>query len=281
MHLFPLPLLAISSASGVLIFLALGLMILSAFIPQGVAGLRAAVTDIAAPVLHVVSMPVQKTALFIRDVSGLAHIQAENMRLAEENIKLRDWYQKALLLEAENKSLHELLNMRVEPENKYITARIVADSGSTFAKSLLVAAGADDGVRKGQAVTAGEGLVGRVVEVGQKASRILLISDINSRVPILIEDSRQHAIFAGDNQQKGVLMHLSSESKIDIGARVVTSGQGGLFPPGLPVGKVQSLENGQVSVEPFADFTRLLHVRIVDRPDDPNLVEGSKAPSFN
>lgn len=280
-RLIPLPLLAATSASGLLIVLAFVLMVVSAFSPQAVSGFRGAVIDVFSPIINVVALPVQKTSLFIRDVSGLAQIQAENARLIEENAKLREWYQTALLLEAENKSLRELLNVRIEPESRYITARLLADSGSAFAKSVLVSAGQKEGVRKGQAVISGEGLVGRIVEVGDKASRVLLINDMNSRVPILIEDTRQHAIFAGDNKQKGLLMHLPAESKINIGARIITSGQGGLFPMGIPVGRIQKLEHGQAHVEPFVDFSRLLHVRIVDNPEDPNLFEGAAKPSFN
>lgn len=270
----PIPLLLLGSASSILMVLASGLMLFSVFAPQTAASIRVMATDVLVPVLEVVSLPLQRTAIFVRDVSGLAHIQAENARLLEENIKLREWHQSALLLEAENKSLRELLNVRVEPENKYITARILSDSGSAFAKSVLVSAGQRDGVRKGQAVISGEGVVGRIVETGQTVSRVLLMSDMNSRVPIVVENSRQHAIFAGDNQQQGRLLHLPADSQIEIGARIVTSGQGGLFPAGLPVGKIHAIENTDVKVEPFVDFTRLFYVRIIDRPQDPNLVEG-------
>jgi rod shape-determining protein MreC len=179
------------------------------------------------------------------------------------------------MLEAENKSLKELLNVKIEPKNHYITARILADSASPFAKSILVAAGTKDGVRKGQAVISGEGLVGRVVEAGVHASRVLLITDMNSRVPVLVQDSRQHAIFAGDNAQKGVLVHLPLDSEVRDGARIVTSGQGGIFPVGLPVGVVRKNAVGNAEVEPFADFTRMVHVRIVQSPEDPNLREGA------
>jgi len=142
-------------------------------------------------------------------------------------------------------------------------------------KSLLVSVGREDGVRKGQAVISGDGLIGRIVEVGKSSSRVLLVSDINSRVPVLVEDSRQHAIFSGQNETSGILMHLPSESEVKIGARIVTSGQGGVFPNGLPVGVVKEVHEGRIFVEPFADFSRLMHVRIIEQPSDPNLVQGA------
>ncbi len=229
----------------------------------------------AAPVLEVVTLPMQTAALFVRDVSGLAALQSENARLKEENSRLREWHQTALLLEAENKSLRELLHVKLEPQNKYISARILSDAGSTFAQSLLVAAGSTDGVKKGQAVLASNGVIGRVIEVGKSVSRILLISDINSRVPVLVENSRLHAIFAGTNGGEGRLIHLPQDSNVTEGARIVTSGHGGVFPYGLPVGVAYIDENGQPMVKPFVDFKRMVHVRIVDRPEDIYLREGA------
>lgn len=261
-------------ASGFLIFLAAIFIFWSGLQPQTFSNLRVGVSDAAAPVVDFVAAPMQKAAVFVRDVSGLAALQAENARLTEENEKLRAWYHTAMTLEAENKSLRDLMNVQVEPRHTYITARILTDGQSNFAKSLLVAAGTNDGVRKGQAVVSGDGLVGRVVEAGEKTARILLLNDINSRIPVLIDNSRQHAVFAGQNTKMGVLVHLPQESKIDHGVRVVTSGVGGVFPPGIPVGVVKS-ENGEVLVKPNADLSRLMYVRIINIPEDPNLHEGA------
>lgn len=260
--------------SGVLAGLALLLLLLSALSPNTMGGLRSGAADIFSPLLSVVSTPLEKGAVFIRDVTGLAQIQAENARLRQENVKLREWYQTALLLEAENKSLRDLMNVKVEAQHTYITARVLSDSNSTFAKSLLVSAGAEDGVKKGQSVIAGDGLIGRVVETGETSARILLMTDINSRIPVLIEGSRQHAIYAGQNTKNGTLIHLPPESQIKEGARIITSGIGGVFPVGLPVGVVQSVGE-KIVIEPFANFDRLMHVRIVDRPQDPNLKSGA------
>ncbi|MEZ5814965.1 MAG: rod shape-determining protein MreC [Alphaproteobacteria bacterium] len=265
-----LPLLSGAGASGFLVALAAFFLFVSMFQPQMLGGLRVSAADTFAPVLNVISTPLQKAAIFVRDVTGLAEIQAENARLAQENIKLREWYQTALLLEAENKSLRELMNVKVEPGHTYITARILSDSASSFAKSLLVSAGSQDGVRRGQAVIAGDGLIGRVIETGARSARVLLITDINSRVPVLIENSRQQAIFSGQNGRNGTLVHLPPESKVSEGARVITSGVGGVFPVGLPLGRVSAVGD-EITVEPFADFNRLMHVRIVNRPEDPNL----------
>ncbi len=269
-----IPVLGASGGAGFLVVLGALFLFFSMVHPQTLSGLRVGAADAFAPALNVISAPLQKAAVFVRDVTGLAEIQAENARLAQENIKLREWYQTALLLEAENKSLRELMNVKIEPQHTYITARILSDSASSFAKSLLVSAGTEDGVRSGQAVIAGDGLIGRVIEAGQKTARVLLITDMNSRVPILIEDSRQQAIFSGQNTHNGTLVHLPPESKVSEGARVITSGVGGVFPVGLPVGLVSAVGD-KIVIEPFADFNRLMHVRIVNRQQDPNLHKGA------
>ncbi len=263
-----------NSVSFIFLIIAFASLIFSAANPDGVSTMRTALSDTMAPAFSAVSEPLQSAAMFVRDVSGISELQATNLRLAQENERLRDWYQSALQLEAENKSLRELLHVKVEPENRYITARVLADASNTFVKSMILAAGKNDGVAKGQAVVSGEGVVGRIVEAGRRSSRVLLVTDINSRVPVLVEDSRQHAILAGQNDSSPMLMHLPPDTEIRDGARIVTSGQGGIFPPGLPVGRVARDKTGAYRIMLFADFDRMIHVRVVNRPDDPNLKPG-------
>lgn len=270
----PIPLAGGGFVSFIFVIAAVGTLIFSAVDPQRVSIVRTSVADAVVPVLGAVTKPFQSAILFVRDISGLSELQAENARLSQENLRLREWYQTALLLEAENKSLRELLHVRIDPENRFITAQVLADSGNTFVKSLLVAAGNEDGAQKGQAVISGEGVIGRIVESGNKVSRVLLLTDINSRVPVLVEDSSQHAILAGQNDINPALVHLPSGSEIKNGARIITSGYGGIFPHGLPVGRVVIGEDGVYRVQLFADFDRLVHVRIVDRNEDPNLHSG-------
>jgi rod shape-determining protein MreC len=271
----PAPLAGGRGSSLFFILLALGLLFLSAVNPGLMSGARSSAADALAPALDMVTQPFRKAILVMQDVSGLAELQAENARLSQENARLREWYQAALLLEAENKSLQALLNVKIEPQHSYVTARILADSGNRFVKSLLTQAGREDGVEKGQAVLSGDGLIGRIIEAGQKTSRILLLTDINSRVPVLVENTSQHAILAGDNGPYAKLVLVSTDSEITEGSRIVTSGHGGLFPQGLPVGLAVKTPEGEIAVRPYADFNRIIHVRIIDRPDDPNLRRGS------
>ena len=151
-----------------------------------------------------------------------------------------------------------------------VAARVVGDSGGAFVHSVLVNAGGQDGVRKGQAAVNGEGLVGRVAEVGERSARVLLVTDLNSRIPVLLESQRYRAILVGDNSQRPRLLYLSADAKVSPGDRIVTSGHGGVFPPGLAVGVVTLIANGDVRVQPFVDWERLEYVRLIEfgRYDD-------------
>lgn len=272
-----IPALPNGSAHIGFILLAILLLFLSVLMPQKVSGLRMHASDIMAPALQTVTKPIADAAEIMRNVSGLAGLQSENIRLQQENTKLKEWYQTAMLLKAENESLRGLLNVKTEPQYKTITARVVADSGSAFARSLLLSAGARDGVAKGQAVMSAQGLIGRVIEVGDNTARVLLISDINSRVPVLAENSSAHAVLSGLNKASMQLNYVPPGTTISKGERIVTSGHGGLFPPGLPIGRVNQnaqigeLQQGQtqqIIVEPFADFSRITHVRIIDKANE-------------
>lgn len=261
-------------ASLLFLVLSFGLLTVSVFRPAALEGVRGDVADRFVPLLEAASYPFAQASEFISGVTGMAALRAENMQLSQENARLREWYQSALMLQAENQSLKELLHVKVEPQHSFITARVIADAGGSFVRSVLVAAGSDDGVGKGQAVLSGEGLVGRVVEASHGAARVLLLTDYNSRVPVTVEGSRQRAILAGDNSDTPVLLYMPPDSSVPDGARIVTSGIGGVFPTGLPVGVVSSTPDGRRTVRLSADVSRLMHVRVVSVPEDPNLLRG-------
>ncbi|ACI99361.1 rod shape-determining protein MreC [Rhodospirillum centenum] len=224
---------------------------------------RARVTDAFAPVLDVLSRPAAAAADVIESIRQLARIHGENQRLREENARLLQWQQAALRLDAENRSLRSLLAYRPDPAVSFITARVIADPGSAFLHTLVVTAGRRDGVKRGQAAMAGQGLVGRVVQVGEWSSRILLMTDINARIPVVLETSRRRAMLAGDNTERPRLMYMQRGAEVIEGERVFTSGHGGLFPPGLPMGMVTT-GGGEPRVVPMVDLTRIEHVQLVD-----------------
>lgn len=225
---------------------------------------RTMMTDAVAPILATVSRPVDSVSEFARKVEALWGLHAENERLREQNARLIQWQAVARRLEAENQSLRELMNYNAAGSIGYVTARVIADTGGAFAHSLLINAGTRAGIEKGQAVMTGDGLVGRISGVGSRSARILLLTDLSSRVPVAIEPGRVRAILAGDNSDRPRLVRLPPGADLSPGDLVITSGHGGAFPVGLPVGVVASVRDAGISVQPFVDRAQLEVVRVVD-----------------
>lgn len=248
-----------------LILAAVALMLVARMDPVLVDQARARATDAFAPLLSVIARPAAAVANVIETGREILDLYDENARLREDNARLQQWQQAALRLEAENKSLRSLLAYRPDPAASFVTARVVGDPGGAFVRTVVLTAGRRDGVQRGQAAMAGQGLIGRVVQVGEWSSRVLLITDINARIPVVLEQSRQRAMLSGDNSDRPKLMYVPRDAQVAVGERVFTSGHGGLFPPGLPVGTVEAVTaEGEVRVSPLVDLSRIEHVQIVD-----------------
>lgn len=225
--------------------------------------LRTSLSDVLAPVLDIASRPASTIADLLANVRGLSNIRAENAVLREENTRLLQWQSVARQLEAENKSLRGLLRFNPAPEASFTSARIIAVTEGAFVRAALINAGKRHGVRKGQAAVTGEGLVGRVDAVGNRSARILLLSDVNSKVPVIIEPSRTRAILVS-NRNRLQLVYLMGEGKVSPGDRVVTAEDANAFPPDLPVGVIHRIDDNNVEVRPFVDESRLEYIRLVE-----------------
>ena len=247
-----------------LILLAVALMMLGKVDIALMESVRANVTDAVTPILDVISKPIVSVNKMISEAKGFYSVREENLILKQEKDRLLQWQAAARKLEIENKNLRGLLNFPVEPAAGFITARAIADTGGAFANSVVINAGNKSGIRKGQATITGEGLVGRVTDVGARSSRVLLITDLNSRIPVVLQSSQARAILAGDNTHRPKLIHLSPGASISQGDRIVTSGHGGAFPPGLPVGLVASVNEKGINIEPFVERSRVTYLRILD-----------------
>lgn len=233
--------------------------------PGLIEGARTRAMDMVVPLFSAVNKPIENTFSFVGSAIGYTDLKTENERLKAENERLRDWYQTALTLRSENASLKGLLSLKEGPEHNYITARVMADGGNSYAKSFLVGAGLTEGVRKNQAVIGPDGMIGRVIEAGQNVSRVLLLTDRNARVPVLIEGLGQKAVLSGTNGDKLVLKYIPEDTVLEKGSRVLTSGHGGMFPPGLPIGTISSLADKEPEVSLLTELSRVTHVRIVDQ----------------
>jgi rod shape-determining protein MreC len=197
-------------------------------------------------------------------VSEMAQLREENLMLKNQNIQLLQWQQAARSMAAENASLHNLLNVVPSQKNKFTTVKVISDAGGPYMRSALISGGSDNAVHKDQAVINENGLIGRVVEAGASSARVLLLGDINSRIPVMAEHAHEKSILIGNNSDLPSLAYLSADSKIQVGERIVTSGDGGIFPEGIPVGVVTAVSGGKVHVQPFADMARAAYVSVID-----------------
>lgn len=225
---------------------------------------RTLLADALAPFYAAFSEPAQAVRDAIADAQDLLEIREENYRLREENERLRRWQAAALALESENALLRRQLAFVPERAPAYNTARVIADGGGVYARAVLLAVPPDVQVRRGQIALDERGFVGRVTEVGSRSARVLLATDMNSRIPVTLEGSRARAMMVGTNGAKPRLQHWSEGSRPAEGERVVTSAEGIAFPAGLPIGVVRWTESGVPEVEMFARTDRLDVVRLFD-----------------
>jgi len=223
---------------------------------------RMGLADTLAPLYALVADPLDRLRGTIADIDGLWSLRADNLRLREENENLRRWHSVALALDAENTALKANLRWIPDPAPSYLTARVIADAGGVYARAVLLAIGPESGLTRGQIALDANGLVGRVTELGARSARILLITDLNSRIPVTLENSRARAILVGTNGARPRLMYWPEGVTPAEGERVVTSAEAGAFPAGLPVGSVRYNASNVPEVEPAAQLSRLEVVRI-------------------
>jgi rod shape-determining protein MreC len=239
-------------------------MVLGKYNKSAVSTIRLSIVGISTPVLDLLAKPVDTLFDMIESAGHLAKIKSINEVLVNENIRLYKGYMRAMQIEAENMQLRKILNVVSEPDFNYITVRVISHTNNSFLHSVLVNAGKNHNVKKGQAVINDQGLIGRVVEVGDKASRVLLVTDINSRIPIVIQRTFQRGILVGNNDDYPYLKFLAKDADINVGDIVLTSGDGNVFPSSQPIGVVHKLENDKYYIRTFANWHKLGFISIVD-----------------
>lgn len=247
-----------------LIALAFALMLLSKADTGALERARIAIVDALTPVVDVMGRPVEAAGQGIAAVNNLFVVHAENERLREENARLLQWLQTARRLELENATLRAQLNYVPNSQPRYVSARVVADTAGVFFHSVLINAGKRHYVHRGQAVMAQGAVVGRIAEVGNRSARVLLLTDLNSRIPVVVDSTGDRAIVVGDNSPWPRLSYLPGNSPVSPGDRVLTSGHGGVFPAGLMVGTVSEVSETRITVQPAVDLARLTDALVLD-----------------
>ena len=248
----------------VLVVAAFGLMLLGKADTILAERARMALNDSLGPIYAVLAEPLGAIDRAVSDVGNLWNLRLDNAKLREENEYLRRWQSIALVLDAENARLKASLNWIPDPTANYVTARVVADAGGVYARAALLEVGPNHSIKKGEIALDERGLVGRVTEVGSRTARVLLITDLNSRIPVIMETSRARAILVGTNGPRPRLLYWPEGVQPQEGERIVTSAEANAFPANLPIGTVRHSDSGVPEVQPFALLNRLEVVRIFD-----------------
>jgi rod shape-determining protein MreC len=254
---------------GILVFALLGIFLVWRIDSPRVERFRLVVIDRVVPSFDWAMAPVTGMANLISDFQSYQQLAAQNGDLRRELQQMKAWKEAALQLEQENAKLLGLNNVRLDPELTYITGVVLTDSGSPFRQSVLLNVGARDGLVDGWPTMDGIGLVGRISGVGEKTARVILLTDTSSRIPITIQPSGQRAILGGDNTLNPPIEFLENADLVRPGDRVVTSGDGGVFPADLLVGQVALGNDRRLRVRLSADYERLEFLRVLrSRPND-------------
>lgn len=261
---------------GVAIVLLVGLFLFWRIDNARVEAMRITMVDRLVPSFDWTVKPIAATARMLADIRAYGRVYEQNAELRRELQRMQGWREAALQLEQKNARLLALNNVRLNPRMTFVTGEVMADAGSPFRRSAMVNVGQLDGVADGSAVMDGLGLVGRIAGVGTKSSRIIFLTDGSSRVPAIIRPSGQHALVAGDNGPAPALDFVDQGDEIKPGDRVVSSAEGGLYPPDILIGQVVAGADGRQRVRLSADFRALDFVRVVRGVPAP-VVEGPGA----
>ena len=252
----------VSALVFVLIFISLALLVLSRLDHPYVAAIRDRVTPALTPVLTALSGPLAPVRRLGDRLELLLADQEEIEKLRAEIQQLRGWQWKAQDLERQLAALSDLNRRRVTEDIPFVTARVIADSRGPFTRSVVIDAGANQGLREGYTVINADGLIGRLVDVTPVAARVLLLTDAASRIPVEVGTGQVRAIATGNNGPNPILKFLPRDAELKAGQVVATSGRGGLFPRALRIGVVE-IEGSRLRVRSFARLDRLEFVSIL------------------
>ncbi len=200
---------------------------------------------------------------------ALAYQKVED--LTQENKELREHLARMRIFREENKSLKKLLKVTERHPRKIVSGKVILYPGRPFIKSMLIDSGVEEGMEPHLPVITAEGLVGRTLEVADHTTRVLLLTDLNSKIPVIVKPLNEQAILVGDNTEMPTLKYLPYESKIQPGHIIETSGRGGVFPAGVLVGIVESVNDGKVKIKTAVDLEAVSFVTAVSSSLDPQM----------
>jgi rod shape-determining protein MreC len=224
---------------------------------------RAYASDRAAPVLEVLRTPLRTATQWGGNLTNIFDVYQENLRLKEQNARLRQWQNAALALDQRLRRYQLLLKAVPDPELGSVTAHVIGRARRPFLDTMILDAGRRQQIKPGEAIVDDRGMIGRIFLAGDHTSWVILLTDLNSRIPVSIEPGNVQAIMAGDNSNAPTLEVSAQEVHLRDGQQVVTSGDGALLPAGLSIGKVY-WDGNDFRVGLYADAGHSDDVRVLD-----------------
>lgn len=228
--------------------------------------LQTNVSGIFAPLFNVVAAPVRAVETMFEGMRTVASLREETVRLRAENERLKRWRRRSEILESENRQLRTVLGAVIPADRQAVTARAIAAPGSSFSHTMMITHGTDKRIQRGDPVVTADGLVGYIIEVSKRHSWVLMLSDVNSRLPILLSTSSWPGLAIGQNSDMLSLSFLPLEAEPKENELVLTSGHGEILPPGLPVGRVVKGVGQEFYIQPVVNLRKVAFVSILVRP---------------
>ena len=208
-----------------------------------------------------VSFPSKGFKIVASTVEDHINVFNENIKLKEENSQLKKQIYDPSFLILENKQLRQLLDEQITSPANLVSARVILDKQSPYLNSFIINSGSNRKIKNGMAVLDGKNFVGRIVDVNFFSSRVLLVTDLNSKIPVIIEPSGYHAILSGHGKSEPTLEYLPKNHKVQLGNKVYTSGKEGIFTPGIPIGEV-NFGNDKITVLLFSELSQIIFVNV-------------------
>ena len=247
----------------VLLLILFGLFVVWRIDNPRVEKFRALVIDTFVPNFEWILRPMTSVVKLAQDYQSYEKLLEQNKELRRELQQMKSWKEAALQLEEENARLLDLNQLRLDSKLTHVSGIVIADSGSPFRQSVLLNVGSRDGIQDGWAAMDGLGLVGRISGVGSSTSRVILLTDNASQIPVIVQPSGQRAILMGDNSFAPPVEFIENVDLVRPGDRVVTSGGGGVLPAGLLVGTLAMDPNGRLRARLVADYERLEFLKVL------------------
>ena len=223
--------------------------------------IRSFVKDIVYRGALIATYPLKSFSSFYQFMENHINLYSNYKELITENKELKNNISKSDFLELENSQLRKLIDEQAVSSSDLVSARVMLDKQSPYLNSFVINIGSNKNIKNGMAVLDGKNFIGRTVDVNFFSSRVLLVSDLNSKIPVLSEPSGNHAILSGHGTSEPTLEYLSENHTIQDGDKVYTSGKGGIFTPGIAVGKVK-INKKKIKVLLFSDLSQITFVNI-------------------